>query len=179
MRRVIFILIIAGLLLTTNGVLAQKPKPTPPPLRDAIVAIMTVAAYGTPVDDLLDIMAENYCYCGSRATATPVIDSTPVITDTSQADKVEIVDWAWRNSASGDYLDISGILRNTSDHTLSFIQVFVIMKDAQGKFLATDSGYADVDRLPPGAQSTWKIFARDPGGVERVAISGIQWRNLP
>lgn len=105
---------------------------------------------------------------GAAAASDP--SPTP---DTS--DNIKIVDLSVYDSASGSYVNVDGIVKNTSTRSMRFIKVFVELHDSQGNFLGTDSTYTDVDRLAPGETSTFKIFTQKLQGMTAAKVRNVTW----
>lgn len=108
-------------------------------------------------------------------TPSPAPADAPEPTPES-APPVEITEWTSYPSASGDYINIDGTVKNvSSDKTISSVKIFVQLRDAAGKLLANDYTYMDLDALAPGESSTWSIFAPRPAGFEKVEIVNLAW----
>jgi len=105
-------------------------------------------------------------------TATPTTTTTPV----PGGLQVDIPEWNWFLSASGNYVEVQGTVQNISDKSMRFVEIHVIFRDKDENFLGTDSGFAEADVLSPGSLTTWSIFTRKMGDVRYVELSQILWK---
>jgi len=109
-------------------------------------------------------------------TVTPAPTATPKPTPTAEGPTVDIVEWTWYESQTGNYIYVDGVVENVSDRPVSWVELYVELRDKDNKLLATDSGYIDADRLNPGQESTFKLMTRNMPGTEWVVIKSISWQ---
>lgn len=106
-----------------------------------------------------------------RATPQP---SSTLRTD-SKSSMIEVTEWAWRPSVSGNYIEIQGVVKNVSEGPMRRVRIYAILRDADHNFLSTDWSYINVDVLLPGEEATWSILTRNPGAVKQVELKNITW----
>ena len=68
-----------------------------------------------------------------------------------------------RVTVMGEFLQVSGVVANTSSKPLSFVLVEATFLDGRGHIVKTASGYTNPRVIPPGGTATFKIMTRrDP-----------------
>jgi len=66
-------------------------------------------------------------------------------------------------SVLGEFLQVTGIVANTSSKPLTFVVVEAVFLDGRGNMVKTASGYTNPRVIPPGGTATFKIMTRrDP-----------------
>ena len=90
---------------------------------------------------------------------------------------VVVTEWAIRHegSASSPYLKMQGMVKNVSTRSLVRIQVHVITRDSNGRFLGVESGYAPGQSLAPGESAPWTVNSPEPAGFAEASIAAITW----
>jgi hypothetical protein len=88
-----------------------------------------------------------------------------------------VTEWAIRHegNATSPYLKVQGIVKNVSTRSLSRIQVHVVMRDANGRFLGVESCYAPGQSLAPGDSVPWILATPEPAGFAEASIAAISW----
>ena len=79
-----------------------------------------------------------------------------------------------RPASDGDPTTVAGQIRNTSQSTLRFVQVIVILYDAGGNTVGVDSTYAALDTIGPGQTAPFSLNlypSAAPSGYE-VYVEG-------
>jgi|GEM_PF-5270818 len=108
-------------------------------------------------------------------TRTPGPTLTPSVTPTPEK-VIELGEWTWYPSASGNYINVDGSIKNISDHEISSVHIFFELRDANDKLLANESTYTDLPSIGPNQSSTFKLFAERPPGLYVVKIVNVTWR---
>ena len=88
-----------------------------------------------------------------------------------------VTEWAIRHegSASSPYLKVQGMVKNVSTRSLVRIQVHVIMRDSNDRFLGVESCYAAGQSLAPGESVPWTVNFPEPAGFAEASIAAITW----
>ena len=66
-------------------------------------------------------------------------------------------------------------MENVSRRAVKGIQVHVIFRAADGRFLAVESGNSVDNRLEPGETTLWSVSRQQPAGFARAEIAAITW----
>jgi hypothetical protein len=107
-------------------------------------------------------------------TATPRPTATPKPTP-PKGPTVDIVEWTWYRSETGNFIYVDGVVKNVSDRPVAWVELHIELRDKNKKLLATDSDYIDADRLNPGQESTFKLMTPNMPGTEWVIIKNVSW----
>lgn len=90
---------------------------------------------------------------------------------TDPSDYVEIVDWDWEISGSGNYIDVTGTVKNTHDSkSICRVRLTSRLKDSRGNDLNTDWSYADSSTIRPNSSSPFNIFYKYVDDADKVTI---------
>jgi hypothetical protein len=105
---------------------------------------------------------------GDWATETKIMPSEP---------PVAVTEWAVRHegSATSPYLRVQGIIKNVSTQSLTQIQVHIVMRDANGRFLGVESAYISSQSLAPGDSIPWTVNSPEPADFAEASILTITW----
>ncbi len=88
-----------------------------------------------------------------------------------------INEWAVRQegSSSSPYVEVQGTLENVSERALSRVEIHVVFRAANGRFLAVESGYAVDTPLEAGQVTLWSVTLQQPPGFARAEIAAVTW----
>ena len=88
-----------------------------------------------------------------------------------------VTEWAIRHegSTSSPYLKVQGIVKNVSTRSLVRIQVHVVTRDSNGRFLGVETCYAPGQSLAPGESVPWTVNSSEPVGFAEASIAAITW----
>ncbi|MHB1356261.1 MAG: FxLYD domain-containing protein [Anaerolineae bacterium] len=88
-----------------------------------------------------------------------------------------VTEWAIRHEGSvkSPYLKIQGMVKNVATRSLARIQVHVVMRDANGRFLGVESAYAAGQSLAPGESVPWTLNNPEPAGFAEAGVAVITW----
>lgn len=89
--------------------------------------------------------------------------------------KMKIVDWTNRVSASGNYIYVEGILKNTGKAVARGVQVKVKSLDTNGKLISLDDGFADPYNVRPGQETTFQVMVNYDTRIEKFSLS-VLWK---
>ncbi len=127
-----------------------------------------------------------YIESGLLVDIEPTPTSTPSPTATRPAYRqpasrpetvdIDIVDWTWYLSESGNYIYVDGVIKNVSARAMRLVEVHVELLDKSGRLLAVDSAYASPSSLGPGQRSNFKVMTANRQGLHFVSISNVTWR---
>lgn len=95
--------------------------------------------------------------------------------DDSDGHSVELTDWTWYTSGSGNYVYVDGMLTNISSRPMCYVEIHIATYDEEKNLLSTDWTYVDMDYIAPGGSTTFKVMTRKPPRIEWVEITNIQW----
>ena len=71
----------------------------------------------------------------------------------------------------GEFLQITGIVANTSSKPLTFVVVEATFLDGRGHIVKTASGYTSPRVIPPGGTATFKIVTRRDARIRNHRLS--------
>lgn len=97
------------------------------------------------------------CVDGRRGSRLPN-DGTTTVDDSLP--KLEVTSWRWSTSASGNFVEVDGEVRNTSSEAIESLLVTAEFRTSDGTFITSDDGFADYSPLMPGQSSPFKIMSR-------------------
>jgi len=84
---------------------------------------------------------------------------------------------AVEGKADGDYMHVTGAVKNNSQNKYTFIRVKVVYKNSNGDIVDTDWTYAVGDEgLEPGEQKYFEIMTKKRTGMEKFAVSIIDYK---
>lgn len=141
------------------------------------VQVTQVVEQEVPVTIEVTSMAEKPVIVTATPKPTPLPSATPEASPTPE-DVIDLLDWTWYRSRTGNYIYVDGEVRNTGTKSLGFVEITLKLLDADEKLLSTDSGYIEAQVLRPGATSTFKIMTAWHPEVEWVEITGFIWTTL-
>jgi hypothetical protein len=91
---------------------------------------------------------------GKRAPQRPPEDSSPVAGD------LVLIDVADNPSSTGNYVEVVGRIRNTSDRPLKLVRVTASFEDSSGKLVRSAWTYCDPKTIEPGGQGSFEVSAQ-------------------
>lgn len=98
--------------------------------------------------------------------AQPTPSFTP---ETQPALLAEAVDIAYYGD---DSLYFIGLIKNTGNVDLEFVEIHITLRDSNGTLVASESSYSDLDVIPVGQISPFKvIFFDNPGAWQNYEIN--------
>ncbi|WP_274366221.1 FxLYD domain-containing protein [Paenibacillus thermotolerans] len=86
----------------------------------------------------------------------------------NEANPIEILDT--KGEIDGDYIYVSGAVKNISKSTHSYIKVKVIYSDASDNVVDTDWTYASSEELRPGEQKYFEVMTKRRDGMEKFRV---------
>ncbi|MHB9033745.1 MAG: FxLYD domain-containing protein [Anaerolineae bacterium] len=90
---------------------------------------------------------------------------------------LQVTEWTERREGSDSYqvVKVQGLIENVSAHDIDRIQVHVVLRAADGRFLGVESCYAAETPLAAGATTLWGVTTQAPNGYARAEIGAITW----
>lgn len=157
---------------------SSTPTPTPPPTVDvsAVQTQAAVAIFATQTASVPTATATPKDTATPRPTNTPNVTNTPVPPTLNPDDAVRLLDWTNYTSDSGHYIYIDGEIQNATTEPMAFIEITVKLLDSNRKLVATESSYADAQRLGSGEKTTFKIMTPNRSNIAHIAIANITWK---
>lgn len=103
---------------------------------------------------------------------TPTLRQPP--TKNPKSPQLGVTEWTWSREVSNDSTNIhvQGMVQNQSMGTASRLELYLVLRAADGRFLGTEST-SIYQQLAQGEVFPWKINARVPEEVATVEISNI------
>jgi len=137
------------------GLHCRKCSPPPPRRllrRFAARLARIVAALLVPAIILAVFFGPRLLFPGSKLTEVPGLPANP----TYRLALVSMDCTTYRDLGTAE---CAGVVQNISDRTFSDVQVEVTWIGDAGTPLGTDSAFIDLNPLPPGQSSSWKLTA--------------------
>src|SRR5579864_95966 len=77
--------------------------------------------------------------------------------------QIQVIDTVWQRSASGNFVEINGRIRNVSGHDLEAVTVTVTFENASGGLVKTSESFLSPNPLAAGRVGDFKVIERsDP-----------------
>jgi len=87
-----------------------------------------------------------------------------------EKDKINIVDWNNRLSASGNYIYVEGSLKNIGNQTAEMVRVIVKSLDSNGKLVSIDDGYANLRLISQNKESIFQIMLKNNYKIKKLSL---------
>ena len=97
-----------------------------------------------------------------RATQRPANGPAPIAGD------LVLIDVASNPSATGNYVEVAGRVRNTSGKALRFVKVTVSFEDRSGKLVRSESAYCEPQTIEPGGLASFELNAPERRSLCRI-----------
>jgi len=88
---------------------------------------------------------------------------------------IQIVDWTYYISDTGNYYYVKGILKNAGNSKLDFIEAKAIAFDKNKDLVTLERSYANPYTLEPGEKATFEIMIKYNSRIEDFELS-VKWK---
>jgi hypothetical protein len=88
---------------------------------------------------------------------------------------IQIVDWTYYISDTGNYYYIEGILKNVGNSKLNYVEAKAIAFDKNKKLVTLKRSYANPHTLEPGEKATFKIMIKYDERIKNFELS-VNWK---
>ena len=95
------------------------------------------------------------------------------VEQTSGAD-IQIVDWTYYISDTGNYYYVKGILKNVGNSKLDYVEAKAIAFDKNKKLVTLERSYANPHTLEPGERATFEIMIKYNSRIDNFELT-INW----
>jgi DNA uptake protein ComE-like DNA-binding protein len=87
-----------------------------------------------------------------------------------EKDKINIVDWNNRLSASGNYIYVEGSLKNIGNQTAEMVRVIVKSLDSNGKLVSIDDGYTNLRLISQNKEAIFQIMLKNNYKIKKLSL---------
>ena len=127
----------------------------------------------------MSLMASTTDYISTSVPSQPTRSGTSIpsrptrgSTSSDAGYYVDLVDWDWKLSSSGDYVEVSGTVKNTHpSKPICFVRIRSRLQDRQGNDLNADWTYADSGTIRPNSSSPFSLFYKYVEGADTIHVA--------
>lgn len=83
---------------------------------------------------------------------------------------LELIDWHWNQSESGNYIRVEGIIKNISEYRMEYVQAVATLLTKDGEFITSDNSYIEYTTLMPQQTSPFSVLMNYNPLVHTVRI---------